>query len=377
MKLTITAGLLALSTTAGLFLSCAGVPASAASSRATTATTVTELTAVSCVSSTRCWAEGSYAGGTTSQSSATAILTTTDGGADWSVQHTISGLVGGVAMDCPTTSACLASLTTSSGEPEILATNDGGTTWDRHTLPKSISLLSGISCPSAAKCWAVGDISQSDDVAILSTTDMGSTWATQTTKLTIPMSSTPGISCSSTRECVVLGYGGLRTTDGGEKWLSHGLPKGQTLDNVSCPSTTVCVADGNVTSAVPQNEQAYLDRSGDGGARFTTALADAPSVTGLSGLSCSSTAHCVSVGGGYSYTQATKHYSFWAAVETTSNGGSSWSQAKQSQSWLTGVSCATGTNDCVAVGTTGSGRGAILRSTNYGQTWTAERVPRA
>jgi photosystem II stability/assembly factor-like uncharacterized protein len=108
----------------------------------------------------------------------------------------------------------------------------------------------------------------------------------------------------------------------------------------------------------------------------------------LGSLSCPTTSDCISVGSGHTYKVGGPpggQYTFWGAVETTADGGTTWKRIEEPQaSKLFGVSCATGTKDCIAVGYSApanaafggpSSTGVILKTVDGGSIWTEETLP--
>jgi len=142
------------------------------------------------------------------------------------------------------------------------------------------------------------------------------------------------------------------------------------------------VAEGEVTSAVPSYTSTDIATSSNGGTGWQVRVAKvAGGVGDLGSLSCPTTTTCVSVGSGYTYVAGaspSNQYSFWGAVERTSDGGRAWTEVKEPRaSNLNGVSCAIGTADCVAVGEVNGSAGVILKTVDDGSTWTVVLLPAA
>ncbi len=345
-----------------------------------TGPTLTSVDSVSCADATHCWA--SAAAGTSGDESA--ILVTSNGGSSWTVQQMFPG-VSGISLDCSSDSHCLAAGggTASGSAPLLLSTTDGGRTWSTQTAPGGNDVLDAMSCANALDCWLVGELSQSGADVIWGTTDGGGTWTIQNrAAITVSMGVGFGLSCPTAAHCVVGGVGALTTSDGGTSWQKHSVP-GE-LNVIDCPSVSDCVAEGDVTSADPSNESTTLAMSNDGGSTWTDVGVVGGDVGVLGGLSCPTTSDCVAVGSGYTPTTTSGEPS-WGAVETTTDGGSTWSGTRLAQaSNLFAVSCAAGTSDCLAVGyfsgagtgpgTSGS-TGIILRSVDDGLTWSPVPLP--
>lgn len=193
------------------------------------------------------------------------------------------------------------------------------------------------------------------------------------------MSNPFGIACSSPRRCVVVGTGAVLTsTDGGTTWHKHTVPGSKPLDYVSCPGAMDCVAEGNVTSAVPKNTAAAILTSSTGGVTWHIRVKKVPSVTALNGVSCSGVSVCISVASAYGHLAKPGTSGRYGVVETTTNGGRSWTQTKFfSVEALFGVSCTAGTNNCIAVGETNQSSAVILRTVDDGIAWASEPLPTA
>jgi photosystem II stability/assembly factor-like uncharacterized protein len=334
-----------------------GVASASSTSRA--APKLTSVVAVSCPSSNDC-----FAGGTTAHGNV--VLDTTDGGASW---HAESESVAISVIDCPSATVCIGA---GLGD-RVLVTSDGGKAWNLHTVSSSLAEVQALACPTTSDCWSTGLAMGSIGVVVYHSSNGGASWKlVETPKLTVPMSSSSGISCSNRDDCVVTGYGVLKTRDGGLSWTSVSL-RGFVLDAVTCMSSSDCVALSNVTSAVPSHESSSIYTTTDFGSRWKSHLSG-QGVTDLDGISCPSPGRCVSVGGGYTPKGASQ-YTSWGAIETTQNGGTSWKEHKDVDvSYLLDVSCAKGSRDCIAVGVVKSAA-AILESTNYGASWKPVPAP--
>lgn len=172
------------------------------------------LGGISCVSAVYCVAVGGYpfANGTA------IVLTTTDGGATWSVSPdpTLAGLEYLVSVSCVPGSGGLAqcgavgTALQAAGPVEIMSA-DGGTTWSGVETYDSVGRLNSISCADAQHCWAAGAYTP---VALVGTADGGATWS-QENSGTIDQDGS--VSCSSATFCVASVDSALWTTsdDGG------------------------------------------------------------------------------------------------------------------------------------------------------------------
>ena len=157
---------------------------------------------VSCPTRSDCWAVGTTASG------AGAIVASTDGGGTWTSDVFTSDLHYLRAVSCPTTSNCWAAgyntgerLGIPTFKAGVVVTTDGGKTWTRQPLPNGTSILSGLSCPTATKCWAVGDSGPlADDDPAVVTTDGGGTWTTESVPTAVFV--LWDVSCPTSQLCV-------------------------------------------------------------------------------------------------------------------------------------------------------------------------------
>ena len=271
-------------------------------------------------------ATGARAG--TTASSATAAS------AKWTIESSPNVTVPGgqiQSVSCASADACTAvgSDTATSGLTVTLAESWNGTAWHRQTTPNPASdttpavdpALTGVSCPTASFCEAVGGYGSNGNGTaggVLAETWNGTSWALQ---------SVPVPSGSSN----------------------------QVLHQVSCTSATFCEAVGSdndssgavVPLAETWNGTAWSVQSVPGPSGALLAV--------LSGVSCASAAFCEAMGGG-----STPFADAW--------NGTSWqSQSLPGTAGYGPVSC-TSADFCAAVG--GSG-GAVWNGT----AWTAQAIP--
>jgi photosystem II stability/assembly factor-like uncharacterized protein len=338
---------------------------------ATTAPALTAITAVSCASATHCLAGATDAKGS-------ALIATANGGATWRVVYTTTRFDAIDGIDCSSAAHCLAiGDVDERTSAAFLETTDGGAVWSTHAGPASLALAGALSCANDSDCWAVGLAKDRFEAAVARTTDGGRVWTAESIPaIETAMSSPFGISCASAADCVVTGEAALTTTNGGKTWTRHSTPGGVPLGPVTCPSTRDCYAIFNVTSAVPTNEETFLYSSVNGGATWEDVLSAPRGVISLDNVSCPATTTCVAVGDGY--TPRAGGYGTWYGLsELTSTSGRHWAQTTVTRPHaLLADSCPVETRDCIAGGETGGGA-VLLRSANDGASWTSEPLPRA
>ncbi len=277
------------------------------------------------------------------------------------------------AVSCPTSNACTAvgGFRNTAGRFVSLAERWDGATWAVQSTPnpsgETVSRLSGVSCPSASTCIAVGTTFGGKHPAPLAEQWDGTKWVIQS--LPSPNSNAPelsAISCASAASCIAVGAysgsGGYHTPFAeqwnGTAWTLHTLsiPPGAVsaqLNGVSCTSANACVAVGSsydsnsgttATLAVKWDGTAWSVQATPGAAGY--------GVNVLNALFCSSATNCEAVG----YSSA--NYPNQVTLAERWNG-SSWSiQSTPTPSSflarLSGISCPSATL-CDAVGTYSTG----------------------
>ncbi len=272
-----------------------------------TSPTTSTLYGVSCPDTSHCFAVG----GTTSAGKIIDTVNAAAASPTWNTQTPPSGATGQYnEISCADDNDCIVVGNTSSGAPLVVATSNGGSTWTKQTPPSSATVaLQGVSCASSTHCVAVGNVVGSSPV-IIATINGGSTWTAETAPATNTV-----------------------------------------LNDVSCPSTTVCYAVGGSSSA------ATVIATTNGGTTWTAQTVPSTDNVALNAITCTSTTVCFTVGNAVSGT---------GEIVATTNGGANWSyQSDGSQLSLYGVSCWDAT-DCVAVGASGR---IALTSNGTGWSW--------
>lgn len=170
-----------------------------------------------------------------------AVLTSTDGGANWAVTgngstpFTTATLNG---VSCPNVGQCIAVGATGT----VLALTNAGGTWSATPVPSSTAqLLSAVSCPGPTSCVVAGS---GGTILTLSRGLSGWTAASRGSGVGDELY---GVSCASTTICAAAGANGtvLSTVDGGATWTALGTGTDVAFRSVSCPSVTTCYASGD------------------------------------------------------------------------------------------------------------------------------------
>jgi hypothetical protein len=222
------------------------------------------LAAVSCGSATSCTAVGYYDYGALGFSSTT--LAEHWNGRRWAVQSLPpAGDPGGdlSAVSCPSRSTCTAAgyyEGTSDEGPGTapLAMRQGGGSWVVEPTPgdaqdNDTSGLTGVSCPTASTCFAVGENAGG---SLLVMRWDGVKWRTQTAADELGLLGFNGVSCASTTACTAIG-GSYGQRWNGRRWALHRIAvparaRSFNLSAVSCSSARHCTAVGSQYMTVSQ-----------------------------------------------------------------------------------------------------------------------------
>jgi len=237
--------------------------------------TALALAGIACPSASVCYTAGSgcLVAGCYGPDSRVVALGTTDGGRIW---HTLydqraSDLARPAdaileAIACPTVTVCYLA-----GSPGlVIETRDGGRTWDdRHSPATGSNLeLSGITCPAASVCDAVGTGCRGGSFGctiggfagtVLTTRNGGRSWHRYESGRTVLTAgecgsagvcltgvNLHGIACSSVADCRTVGGDGtvLATTNGGKTWHAETTPTNNALLGIACPRPGACLTVG-------------------------------------------------------------------------------------------------------------------------------------
>jgi hypothetical protein len=242
-------------------------------------------------------------------------------------------------LTCPTAQTCYVegnSASSASGPADMdsfYVSYNGGTAWSVLPLPGGISFTSALACGSAANC-AAGALYRGQPV-FMTTTNGGHSWTVD------PLPAGDGqiftLSCPSATDCQALasaqgktiapGFAGLMasvrvvgTTDGGRHFTAVRFKSTHSLQDISCPTTSYCVALGVYNESVLSRSapiNGFVMFSRDGGARWQwgtlpTGLSPGP----FPQVTCVSASRCWMIG--YVHDVA------YSVLASSSDGGATW-----------------------------------------------------
>ena len=243
------------------------------------------------------------------EAGATVIAATTNGGASWKAQHVQGGSTPQLSgVSCPTATECMAvgsngaSLPGSGG---VITTSDAGATWSAAASPQNALVIASVTCSSPTDCTAI--VSDGTSTWSAHSADFGQSWQQEGN---LPSLFLPGndLTCVAGGTCIDAGYvptsnghgqGAVAVSaDGGQTWALASVPPGVgVLQSTACLSVTVCIAAGTtgttVSDVVPAKGE--LLRSGDGGHTWELATGIVP-VDDVYALACPSARQCAMVG---------------------------------------------------------------------------------
>jgi hypothetical protein len=242
------------------------------------------LSAVSCVSASLCVGVGDRS---------TALWK----GTNWTTRA-LAGIDHLAGVSCLTATHCVA-VGSSGGRPA--AATLSGTAWTARLLPvpagqRDAELLS-VSCASKAYCLAVGTkatpVSTGQPIAQRWN---GTTWSLLTQPM--PASSIADVSCPAVGHCVGVGMSvsssptGIALVFDGSGWQAQNLPAGMVPASVSCPSPSSCFAVGTL------NGGPAVATAGQNGhwQRMTFPSHPANEPVNLTDVSCPTTSFCLALG---------------------------------------------------------------------------------
>jgi hypothetical protein len=333
------------------------------------------LVSVSCASAAKCFGVGQY---TSSSGKVVTLIENPTGAtwsAFTSPNRTGVTESSLTSVSCASARACFAvGRSGSGGAWRTLIERWNGTAWSIVPSPNvtravkglTPNILTSVSCSSATNCFAVGYSIYFSLRTVVERWN-GKTWSIvaspNVSTAKTAASVLEGVSCSSAASCFAVGRS-ASTTSGqpgsfktlterwnGSAWTIVSSPNAASgagdLASVSCASVKVCVAAG---SAYRSSSRNTLIETWNGTAWTRAASADSASAThsALSGVSCVSPTSCVAVGGASGASNSSK-----TLVKTLVGGH--WSIATSANpagartSSLNAVSCTSATS-CIAVG---------------------------
>jgi hypothetical protein len=261
------------------------------------------LSGVTCVTDDDCWAVG----GNGADTVASGPLIENYSGGTWSVvaSPALSGFGTLAGISCPAADDCWAvgdvapQATDSQSVAPVLEQYSGGS-WAIVPGPPLTGggYLTGISCPTAGSCWAVGTsfgLGETSHETLIEQYSNG-VWNVAASP-PVENASLGSVACPTANDCWAVGGGTSGGTSEqtlilhytGGSWTADSFATPGGLMSVSCISADDCWAAGS------QDDQPLVIQSSGSG----WATVEVPTITGggqLDGLDCVATDHCWAVG---------------------------------------------------------------------------------
>jgi len=213
-------------------------------------------------------------------------------------------------VSCPSASDCTAvGQGNGDGTPFALGERWRDGRWRLQAVPAPVGAaenqLNGIACPATGRCLAVGTVGPTRGV--VSTEALrwnGRSWHLQHIP-TLPGANLNAVSCASETDCVAVGAsnaGTLAERWNGEDWTIQATPNppgsaSGGFTGVACTSASFCVAVGfRLDSA--GNPVATLAERWNGKSWAIQPTPNPAPGSGFGGVACTSASFCVAVGGG-------------------------------------------------------------------------------
>ena len=211
---------------------------------------------IDCVTATTCW----LAGMTANSIQTPVAANTTDGGATWTVFNNLptftpydpngTYLLNGISCTSGLSCVAVGGLNEADGRAQVVSTTDGGATWSLSPDPtlNGMQQLFDVQCipvpGNLATCHAAADALEAAGPVAVTSTDGGVTWHGVETVDNTGWFDT--ISCGDVQHCWAGGAGTkvslAGTAGGGSMWTAVSADIQNDNSQVSCATTSFCVA---------------------------------------------------------------------------------------------------------------------------------------
>jgi hypothetical protein len=328
-------------------------------------TTGPEPGPLTCPTAATCYVEGNNSKSPSGPSDMNSFYTSTDGAQTWSVLPVPDGVTFTSALSCASATDCGAGGLYYGHQPIYLTTTTGGHSWTARPLPDDVGQILRLDCVTATTCRGLASVS--------------------------------GKSISPGLRMLMPDLRFVVTSDGGRHFTVGPFPRGESIQSVSCPTPSHCVAVGLYTKLgsgkAPNLDHGVLLTSDDGGATWRQRAW--PNGFGPGpfpdDVTCVDASHCAMIGfierNGTVRDQVGAVMSGKDAVQYTvigfsSNGGETWTTSTLPRSMpypmIDALTCPT-TTTCYAAGsdliaqhignTYNAGSSVVAITHNAGRTW--------
>ena len=276
---------------------------------------------------------------------APSVAISSDAGSTWTTRTFGSATTNLEAVDCASTSACIAGASQYNGSlgvetASIYATTDGGKAWSAVHGQSGPETLDSVECGSASSCMVIG--ATASRAYVETSSDAGATWK-PTSSIIGAGRALGSLSCVTATTCLAIaatssGEEVVRTSNDGASWSDVTPPKGSGYEIfVTCVSATTCF-DATETA---------LYVSSNLGSTWTLATlpsAIASEIT-VQSVACATTTKCFAVAS----------YEFIPIILSSTNGGRTWAIGHKivgSDFWFSDEMACSSSTSCVSMAET-------------------------
>jgi hypothetical protein len=224
---------------------------------------------LTCPTAATCYVEGDSSTSPSGPADMNSFYVSTDGAQTWSVLPVPDGVTFTSALSCASATVCTAGGLYYGHQPVYLSTASGGHSWTVRPLPAGVGQILDLDCVTASTCRGLASASGT------------------------PMS--PGFTMLISDMHFVV------TSDGGRRFTVVPFPGGESIQSVTCPTASHCVAVGLYSSSNPRTgpdlDRGVLLTSDDGGMTWLQGAWPRGYGPGVfPDVTCADASHCAMIG---------------------------------------------------------------------------------
>jgi photosystem II stability/assembly factor-like uncharacterized protein len=224
---------------------------------------------LTCPTAATCYVEGDSSTSPSGPADMNSFYVSTDGAQTWSVLPVPDGVTFTSALSCASATACAAGGLYYGHQPVYLTTASGGHSWTVSPLPASVGQILSLDCVTATTCRGLASAS--------------------------------GKAMSPGFTMLFSGMHFVVTSDGGRRFTVVPFPNGASIQSVTCPTASHCVAVGLHSNVDPRNgpdlDHGVLLTSDDGGVTWQQRAWPDGYGPGVSpDVTCVDASHCAMIG---------------------------------------------------------------------------------
>jgi photosystem II stability/assembly factor-like uncharacterized protein len=318
---------------------------------------------LTCPTAATCYVEGDNSTSPFGSADMNSLYVSTDGAQTWSVLPVPGGVTFTSALSCASATDCAAGGLYYGHQPVYLSTSSGGHSWTVSPLPADVGQVLDLNCATATTCRGLASVS--------------------------------GNAMSPGFQMLVSGMHFVVTSDGGSRFTVVPFPQGASIQSVTCPTASYCVAVGLYSNVNPRTgpdlDHGVLVTSDDGGVTWRQRAwpnGYGPGV--FPDVTCVDASHCAMIGFvehsgtegnqvGYTSGQDAVQYT---VIAFSSDGGVTWTASTLPHTMpypmMDALTCPT-TRTCYAAGsdliaqrignTYNAGSSVVAVTRDAGRTW--------